>query len=340
MTAALSQRQLAFVTRHSGFPWQRQTDDGAGGHCGLDIRFAPDPGDDWIVVFDDIAAPFQTRVPLNRRIIFVTEPPEFKRYPPNFINQFGVLVSPYAIRGYRGRWVQSHPAIGWYYGLAFAPEGGVTSRIGLMDLRRMPVPVGKVNRISVVCSTKSKLPRHRQRVRLIKHLMQAFPNSFDVFGNGFQSIRDKADAIAPYRYHLVLENNDCPHFWTEKLADAYLGYSLPVFSGCRNVTDYFPERSIVPLLDIGDLDAAVAAIGNLLERDPWAERVDAIRAARTELIERHNLFSIIARLTDAPVEARSPLSRKQDHIRPARNFRGIIDGVIGAIRRRRLRRSA
>ena len=87
MTAALSKRQLAFVTRHSGFPWQRQTDDGAGGHCGLDIRFAPDTGDDWIVVFDDIAAPFQTRVPLNRRIVFVTEPPEFKRYPPSFINQ-------------------------------------------------------------------------------------------------------------------------------------------------------------------------------------------------------------------------------------------------------------
>ena len=97
---------------------------------------------------------------------------------------------------------------------------------------------------------------------------------------------------------------------------------------------------MVPLFDIGDLDAAVAAIGNLLERDPWAERLDAIRAARRELIERHNLFSIIARLTDAPVEARNPLPRKQDHIRPARDFRGMIDGVIDAFRRRRLRRSA
>ncbi len=194
----------------------------------------------------------------------------------------------------------------------------MVARSGLADLRAMPVPENKLNCISVVCSTKAKLPRQRARLRLIERLRQEFPDSISVFGRGFQSISDKAEAIAPYRYHLALENNDCPHFWTEKLADAYLGYSLPIFSGCRNVTEYFPERSMVPLFDIDDHDRAVAQIGEILKTDPWPERLDAIRAARTELIERQNLFSIIARLTGAESDqGRSP-SEIQEVIWPGR----------------------
>jgi hypothetical protein len=194
----------------------------------------------------------------------------------------------------------------------------MTSRIGLAELRRMPVPENKLNRISVVCSTKAKLPRQRARLRLIERLRQAFPDSVDVFGRGFRSIGDKAEAIAPYRYHLALENNDCPHFWTEKLADAYLGYSLPIFSGCRNVTDYFPEDSMVPLFDIEDHERAEAEIGRLLEKDPWAERLPSIRVARTELIERQNLFSIISRLTSAAAEQSHARRNGRDVIWPGR----------------------
>ena len=102
-----SRRQVAFVTRHAHYPWLRQTEDGTGCHGGLDIRLVPAAGDDWIVVHDDINAPFETRVPLMRRIFFAFEPPEFKHYEANFINQFGVLVSPYPIPAFRGRWVQS-----------------------------------------------------------------------------------------------------------------------------------------------------------------------------------------------------------------------------------------
>jgi hypothetical protein len=136
--------------------------------------------------------------------------------------------------------------------------------------------------------------------------------------------------IAPYRYHLVLENSECPHFWTEKLADAYLGYSLPIFSGCRNVTDYFPERSMVRLPSVDDHEAAVAMIGDVLQRDPWAERLEDIRIARTELIERQNLFSVIARLiagADSSGELATP-----DVIQPAPEG-GVISRAGRAMRR-------
>jgi hypothetical protein len=46
----------------------------------------------------------------------------------------------------------------------------------------------------------------------------------------------------------------------------------------------------------------VRVVGDVLAQDPWADRLDAIRAARSALIERHNLFSVLVRLTAADVQ--------------------------------------
>ncbi len=311
--AAVSPRQIAFLSRHD-WPWLRQTDDGAGHHGALTFKLAASPDDDWMVVYDDIKQATRTHLPASRRILFITEPPGQKRYKAAFANQFGVLVSPYPIAGFRGQWVASQPGINWFYGVEI--EGGkAVGRLDLTALRNLPVPTDKAKRISVVCSTKTRLARHRARLRLLERLAAAFPNDIDIFGRGFKPIGDKADVIAPYRYHIALENSDCPHFWTEKLADAYLGYALPIFSGCANVTDYFPARSMVRLPDIEDHDGAVRVVGELLETDPWAERLDDIRTARTELIERQNVFSLIERLTRAP-EATAGRVTREDVIRP------------------------
>lgn len=321
--------KVAFLTRHS-WPWLRQTEDGSGRHLDMEISLAPSAGDEWIVVYDDIAGPIETRVPPERRLLFVTEPPGQKRYSPRFANQFGILVSPYLVDGFRGLWIQSHPAINWFYGVSLT-RGEATARLAsLAELRAMPVPEGKRNRISVICSSKAKLPRQQERLRLIERLKREFPDSLDVFGQGFKPIADKADAIATYRYHLALENNEIAHFWTEKLADPYLGYSLPVYSGCRNVTDYFPARSLVQLPEITDHDAIVDAIGALLRDDPWPEHLDAIRTARSELIERQNLFSLVDRLTKSQTEASANLSAQRYTVCPSSEFDGFV---------RKLRRS-
>lgn len=288
-------RPIAFLTRHA-WPWLRQTDDGAGRHGTLRVSLSNSDDAEWLVVFDDIATSVSTHLPRSRRVLFVTEPHGQKNYPAHFANQFGTVVSPYAVRGYRGRWMPSQPGINWFYGVTIE-NGKAVSRMDLEALRNLPVPEGKAKRISVVCSTKTRLERHRARLHLLKQLAAAFPDDIDIYGRGFRPIGDKADVIAPYRYHVALENSDCPHFWTEKLADAYLGYALPVFSGCANVTDYFPQRAMVRLPAIDDIEGAVRTVRELLAADPWQERLDDIRAARTELIERQNIFALIERLT-------------------------------------------
>ena len=292
--------QIALRSRHLMAPYLRQTEDGHGAHKGAQFQTAPTPDADWLAVIDDIAVAETTLVPKERRILFVTEPPGIKPQAAEFTNQFGIAVSPFALKGFSGRWIESQSALPWFYGAPLI-DGQFVPRLSLADLKAMPMPATKQPRLSVVCSTKSKLPRHRERLALIAAIQAALPSVLDVYGSGFQMIPDKADAIDPYRYHLVLENNDIPHFWTEKLADPYLGYALPVFSGCANVTDYFAADAMIRLGDIGNHAAAIEVIRDLIARDPFEQHLDAIRTARAKLIEDYNLFSMIAAIVATPV---------------------------------------
>jgi hypothetical protein len=314
---------VSMLSRHPLNSILRQTDDGKGRFGTIQIELTQPDRSQWLVVYDNIRDALQVRVPRARRALFVTEPPGIKTYSAGFANQFGTLVSPIAIPGYKGRWLQTQSSLPWFYGIEFVSATEVVSRLNLNHLRSMPCPADKMPRISVVCSTKSQLSRHRQRLALLEHLRAAFPGQIDIFGNGFKSIPDKAVAIAPYRYHLVLENTDRAHFWTEKTADAYLGFALPLFSGCANIGDYFDEASFVRLPDIDNVAAITASVAAVLQTDPFTAHLDAITAARTLVLERYNLAAALERLTtDSSEPGVEPLSQPY-LLRPARDFAGL-----------------
>ncbi len=277
-----------------------------------------------LVVLDEITSAVRVAASRQRRILVLTEPPEVKRYRAGFANQFGSLISAYPVGGYRGRWIESQPGLPWFFGVDFSPPETARPPMSLEALIALEAPAEKVARISVVISAKTKVKRHRQRLALVEHLRNAFPGQIDVFGSGFRQIPDKADAILPYRYHLVLENNDVPHFWTEKLADAYLGYALPLFSGCANVTDYFAPDSLIVLPPIDDLDAVTRVVGDVLARDPYEAHAPAIRVARQRLIDEHNLFALLAR-TVGDLPDSLPARGRDALLRPARDFKNLAN---------------
>jgi hypothetical protein len=113
------------------------------------------------------------------------------------------------------------------------------------DALKQLTPPEKQNRVSVVCSTTAQTAGQRQRLKFLAALKQRLGDDLMVFGKGFQQIDDKLEATLPYRYHLVLENSQSPHYWTEKLTDAYLGWAFPLYVGCPNVGDYFAKESFL-----------------------------------------------------------------------------------------------
>ena len=77
---------------------------------------------------------------------------------------------------------------------------------------------------------------------------------------------DKAEAIAPYAYHLVLENNYIDNFWTEKLADAWIGWALPLYLGAPNLAAACGLPDGFVALDPDDEEGNLARIAQCLGR--------------------------------------------------------------------------
>jgi hypothetical protein len=285
---------IAIMTAHARFPWLRQI---AGGTDAIGSwRFTIDRMDDdcaFLVVYDDPAAPFETVIPRGRRMLITSEPPGIKPYRADYLAQFGTILGPV---GGGGNWLRAQAALPWFYGVGFEP-GGLVAHETCDSLGALEPPE-KTPAISVVLSKKSQLPKHRSRLAFVEAAKKRLGDRFHVFGRGFRDIRDKAEAIRPYAYHLVLENNDIEHFWTEKTADAYLGWALPIFSGCSNLGEYFPDQSFIPL-DIARSDSAIRALERILDEAPYAARLPAIREARARLLERYNLFPILAQRAES-----------------------------------------
>ena len=71
-------------------------------------------------------------------------------------------------------------------------------------------------------------------------LREHFGDRLDVFGRGINDFADKEEALAPYRYHISLENSSDKDYWTEKISDPLLTLTYPIYHGCENLEDYLP----------------------------------------------------------------------------------------------------
>lgn len=310
---------VAFLTRHSSDPWFRQTPGGAG-RWG-DVCFGLNQltaRHELLVVYDDLATPIETTLPADRRVLVIPEPLDMRPYPADYLAQFGVVVAPMLLPGYAGRLIRSPVGLPWHFGIDKASRTvPAPARYDFEALTALPRG-DKRPVLSAVISTKMGNARHRNRVALVRALSERLGDRFQLFGKGFREVDDKADAILPYAYHLAIENNADDNFFTEKLTDAFLGWALPIYSGCPNVTAFFPSDALVQFdLDAADaLDRIVAALDQPID----AARLAAIAEARRRTLEVENTFARLAGHAVTLVESGKTTRRGRYDLFPIRAF--------------------
>ena len=260
------------------------------------VRFCDDADvaqGDWLVCYGDFTRGFETSVPRKRRILVITEPKEIRQPSRAFLDQFGVLLGPGYFPSFRGTHIAGHGALTWFYPLRDITANGYTLSHDFAALAAMQRPP-KEAAISVVISRKTITPMHRQRLAFVERLRAAIGERLKIYGTGFTPISAKAEVIDPYAYHLALENNAVDGFWTEKIADAYLGHAFPVYAGCRDLGDYFPAAAFMPI-DYDHTDEAISAIRGLLDAPEDPQRIAAVAEARRRLLHEHTLLALLAR---------------------------------------------
>lgn len=128
---------------------------------------------------------------------------------------------------------------------------------------------------SLIASAKRDWEGHRLRHHIVDHIRS---NSLpvEVMGRGYRPFADKADGLAPYRYSVVIENLREPSYFTEKLIDALLCDTVPIYWGAPDIAEFFDPDGIIPCASADDITAALSRMSDA----DYAARAPAIAENR------------------------------------------------------------
>ena len=206
--------------------------------------------------------------------------------PPVAFRQAWHLNPPYASRTFTTdvkrsgkEYIHSQPAIFWRVNRDY-------------DFLISCTPPDKTRQLSWITSRLTNLKGHRARMAFLSQIQGKLV--FDLWGRGFTRIEDKWDGLAPYRYSLAIENYSNPFYWSEKLADCYLAWCMPIYYGCTRVTDYFPAESMIQI-DIHEPEVALEKIKEAIASNAWQRNLDAIAYARELILNRYQFFPFMVR---------------------------------------------
>jgi hypothetical protein len=320
--------RIALFDMFPQWPLARQTPGGT--LCWGTTEFAINPSGgtfDGCVVFDGLIDTTAIECPPDRTVFIAGEPPSIKLYHTGFLEQFATVVTCHSDTPHR-RKLHTQQGYPWHIGVS-RRDGGLVETLDYDGLRAAPPPE-KDKLISVIVSDKAVTPGHAYRRAFVARLQQHFGARLDVFGRGIRPIADKADGILPYRYHVALENSEFPDYWTEKLADSFLGFAHPLYWGCPNLARYFPADSFT-MLNIHDPAQAIAAIEQAIDEDRYERSREAVAEARRRVLDTYNLFALAGELVGA-ASAQPPSACR---LKPESVFRDSLTKKL----RQRLRRT-
>lgn len=100
--------------------------------------------------------------------------------------------------------------------------------------------IDKTKFCSTITSTKNFTSGHQ-----LRHKVCATLNNVDLFGYGYKSVIDKAEALSDYMFSITIENCRQPGYWTEKIVDCFATNTIPIYWGDRAVGKYFNADGII-----------------------------------------------------------------------------------------------
>lgn len=193
--------------------------------------------------------------------------------------------------------------------------------------------VTKSKLISVICSETELTPAHKMRLRFVKQLHKHFGSDIDWFGNGVNSVAEKWEALAPYKYTIALENQSRHNVITEKLGDSFLALSYPIYWGAPNAHQIFNPSGFTQV-NIEDFQGSINTIEKILTSDTYIEKLPLLIENKNRVIHDFNFINRMLKICDSSFIDDKPtyLRLKQaSEFEPA-NLR-FHNSIVGTIHR-------
>lgn len=256
-----------------------------------------DEADFWVVYSKGRRMTETCKVSPENTLFITGEPDSVYHYSRGFVSQFAKVVSCQKNLRHKNL-VHDQPAQPWHIGKVSIrnaetgkEEKTVTKYTENYDSLKQSNP-RKTKLISIITSNKAFTKGHRDRIAFVMRLKEHYGDKLDLYGWGFNGFDNKWDVISPYKYHIAIENCSTPYYWTEKLADAYLGNSFPFYYGAPNVSEYFDNRAF-RMIDIHDPEGAIKIIDQAIAEDLAGNNAADIDKAKQDVLDKYNLFNLI-----------------------------------------------
>lgn len=274
------------------------------GHTGIwdDIQFIEEPVEecDYLIILNNLEKKQEPCCPPEHIWRIIQEPPVdfFKSWHVNLSYSHKTFTCDPELSS--PEYFRSHPMLPWHVNRDYD------------YLSTCPVPE-KSKTLSWITSTRNVLPGHKKRMNYLYSIKEKIPELDLLGGNirhimneeakeriekeqqelGFKTIEDKWAGLAPYKYSLAIESHSGPDYWTEKVADCFLAWTVPIYFGCTNLKDYFPKESFIRI-DIDKPEEAIRALKKVLREDSWESRLEALTEARKLVLNKFQLFPFMS----------------------------------------------
>jgi len=107
----------------------------------------------------------------------------------------------------------------------------------------------KTKNLSIIASWKNFTDGHILRHNLIKNHKELFDG---IYGSGYCFVENKIEALKDFRFSVIIENNICDDYFTEKLIDCIVTGTLPIYYGTSNIEKYFNIDGFIMIKDEQD----------------------------------------------------------------------------------------
>lgn len=160
----------------------------------------------------------------------------------------------------------------------------------------------KTKLMSIIFSVKQHQIGHKYRHILIDRILREnLP--IDIYGNGcskykntnYKQIKGKFENYEPYvdyKFHIAIENVRLNHYFSEKITNALLCGTTPIYLGCKNIESYFPDQL---LYLTGDVNKDILLIKQILdEPEKYRKKIDTRKSLETISI-LHNIDKVFGK---------------------------------------------
>ncbi len=139
------------------------------------------------------------------------------------------------------------------------------------------LPLRKTRMCSLIASAKRDTVGHKLRHLIVDWARQT-GQPVDVMGRGYTPFEEKSDGLAPYRYSIVIENVQERNYFSEKLIDAILCNTVPIYWGCPNLEDFLDTSAIIRCQSAQEVQNAIASMSDA----DFSERLSALKKVQPD----------------------------------------------------------